>query len=121
MRTPKERRIQSLPQATHYKPSDAPQNNLQCVRLRVDQLEAMRLVDVQGLSQEQAARSMGVSTSTICRMLKEGRRTVTQALVAGIAISIEGGMYRLHDETSSCHRHGHGYGGGHGGGKHHGQ
>ena len=118
MRAPKERTIQTLPEATHYKPVGVPLKRLQSVRLQLDQLEAMRLVDVEGMNQEQAAQSMGVSKPTVCRMLREGRRAVALALVSGAAISIEGGNFRLQNDESPRHGRRHGHGGGRGGPQH---
>ncbi|MBQ7607164.1 MAG: DUF134 domain-containing protein [Desulfovibrionaceae bacterium] len=61
------------------------------VTIRLDMLEAMRLVDALGMSQEEAARSMNISTPTLCRILGQGRRLAAQALTGGNPINIEGG------------------------------
>ena len=52
-------------------------------------MEALRLVDAEGLSQEDAALRMGVSRSTVCRILGEARTQVARALARGWAIRIE--------------------------------
>jgi excisionase family DNA binding protein len=54
-------------------------------------LEAMRLCDVDGLSQEEAGERMGVSRGTVQRLLKRGRAKVVRALVGSQAILIEKG------------------------------
>lgn len=59
--------------------------------LALDELEALRLVDYEALSQEAAGERMGVSRGTIGRLLEKGRRTVTSALLNGRALRIEGG------------------------------
>ena len=64
---------------------------LEEVVLALDELEALRLVDYESLSQEQAGERMGVSRGTIGRLLEKGRRTVADALVHGRALRIEGG------------------------------
>jgi len=52
------------------------------------ELEAMRLVDLEGLSQEEAGTKMGVSRGTIWRLLQEARRKATTALAEGRRIDI---------------------------------
>jgi len=52
------------------------------------ELEAMRLVDLEGLSQEEAGNRMGVSRGTVWRLLQEARRKTTTALSEGRQINI---------------------------------
>jgi predicted DNA-binding protein (UPF0251 family) len=59
--------------------------------LALDELEALRLVDFEALSQEQAGEKMGVSRGTIGRLLEKARRIVVDALLHGKALRIEGG------------------------------
>ena len=69
------------------------------VILTLEELEAIRLVDYEGLNQEEAAAQMGVSRKTLWNDLKSGRRKVAQALVQGWAIRIEGGSYIIRGEA----------------------
>lgn len=64
---------------------------LEEVVLGLDELEALRLVDFEALSQEQAGDKMGVSRGTVGRLLEKGRSTVADALLHGKALRIEGG------------------------------
>jgi len=57
----------------------------------------MRLVDVEGFTQEEAAASMGVSRKTLWTDLKRSRRIVVEALVTGKPIIISGGNYVIRD------------------------
>jgi predicted DNA-binding protein (UPF0251 family) len=59
------------------------------VRLGLDELEAMRLCDLDGLDQEAAGRRMGVSRGTIQRLLASGRASVLRALLDSSALIIE--------------------------------
>lgn len=59
--------------------------------LALDELEALRLVDFEALSHEQAGVKMGVSRGTIGRLLEKGRKIVVDALLHGKALRIEGG------------------------------
>jgi predicted DNA-binding protein (UPF0251 family) len=68
---------------------------LQRVNLTVDELEAIRLADLQGLYQEQAARKMNVSRQTFGRILESSHKKIADALVNGKALSIKGGSIEL--------------------------
>ena len=94
------RRVAQLPQATYYKPSGVPMRMLQQVALTVDELEAIRLADMEGLYQEAAAGRMNVSRQTFGRIVEAARRKVADALVSGKALSIKGGPVEV---ASSAH------------------
>jgi uncharacterized protein len=65
------------------------------VVLTVDEFEALRLADYEGLYQEQAAQRMGVSRQTFGRIVESARRKVAQALVKGMVLRIEGGEIEM--------------------------
>ena len=85
------RRISFLPSVSYFKPAGVALGGLEEVRLTVDELEALRLVDLKGWEQEKAARQMKVSQSTLQRILSQARLKVAEALVKGKAIKIKGG------------------------------
>jgi len=89
------RRVGCLPQATFYKPKGIPLAVLQHTTLMVDELEAIRLADLQGLYQEQAAEKMNVSRQTFGRILESAHKKIADALVNGKALSIQGGSIEL--------------------------
>jgi predicted DNA-binding protein (UPF0251 family) len=64
--------------------------------LTIDELEAVRLADLEGLGQEEAARRMNVSRPTFGRIVAQARRKVAGALVYGKGFAIEGGVVRFH-------------------------
>jgi predicted DNA-binding protein (UPF0251 family) len=70
--------VAGLPAADLYKPAGVPMRRLETVELAVDELEAMRLVDHEGLSHEEAAHYLGVSRQTVGRVVapQSHRRTV---------------------------------------------
>ncbi|HZK48356.1 MAG TPA: DUF134 domain-containing protein [Thermoleophilia bacterium] len=74
-----------------FKPAGVPARELEVVVLTLDGLEALRLLDLEGLRQEEAATELGVSRSTVSRLAAEARRSVAEALVGGKALVIEGG------------------------------
>ena len=113
------RRVGQGPVHTFYKPQGVPLEGLTGVNLPVEGLEAMRLVDAEGLAQDPAAERMGVSRPTFSRILSEARRIVARALCNGWAIHIDGGSYQVIGEDSSpqgsgCRRRHQGRGGGRG-------
>lgn len=89
----KNRMVQSHPVAAYFKPQGVPVRDLKEVTLPVEGLEALRLADLEGLDQESAASRMGVSRPTFSRVLSAARFVVSQALVQGRAIRVEGGDF----------------------------
>jgi predicted DNA-binding protein (UPF0251 family) len=78
--------------------------NLESKILKVEELEAIRLVDLEGLHQEEAAKKMGVSRKTLWRDLESARKKVACALTYGNAIEIQGGNYEVEGKrTFECH------------------
>jgi predicted DNA-binding protein (UPF0251 family) len=68
---------------------------LEEIHLTIDEREALRLADLEGLSHEEAGRHMQVSRATFGRIIERARRTVADALINGKAINIEGGNYAI--------------------------
>lgn len=84
-----------MPQANYFKPRGIPLSVLQHITLTVDELEAIRLTDLEGFYQEQAAEKMNVSRQTLGRILESAHKKIADALVNGKALSIEGGSIEL--------------------------
>ncbi|MCR4426676.1 MAG: DUF134 domain-containing protein [Firmicutes bacterium] len=101
-RPPKFRRVELLPQVTVFKPAGVPLRELVEEVLTVEELEAIRLKDMEGLEQEQCAERMQVSRPTFQRVLVAARQKVARALVEGRAIRVEGGNYRLAVRRFQC-------------------
>ena len=72
-----------------FKPVGIPLRELDQVQLAADELEALHLCDLQGLSQQEAGERMGVSRGTVQRLVSEGRRKVVAAISEGQALVIE--------------------------------
>jgi predicted DNA-binding protein (UPF0251 family) len=75
-----------------FKPLGVPVRQLEQVTLTLDGLEALRLADLEGLYQEEAAERMGISRATFGRVLAAARQAVADALVNGKSVAIEGGV-----------------------------
>lgn len=87
--------VSSMPSVTYFKPAGIPMRVLEEVCLSVDEAEALRLKDLEGLEQEQGAEKMGISRPTFQRILASARKKTTDALLNGKAIRIEGGNFEL--------------------------
>lgn len=101
-RPPKFRRVGFLPDVTYFKPAGIPLRTLQEVVLRVEELEAIRLKDLEDLEQEACAERMQVSRPTFQRILEAARRKVAEALIQGKAIRVEGGHFRVDAGSLYC-------------------
>lgn len=88
-RPPKRRRCRAHEGERIFKPARVPMRGLPVVPLTLSELEAMRLCDVEGLDQQTAGASMGVSRGTVQRLLRGGRAKVTRALLSSHALVIE--------------------------------
>lgn len=84
----KPRRILFEPNITYFKPRAVPLSMLEDVDLEADELEAMRLCDFENLDQVKAAQKMGISQSTLGRILSSARKKIAEALIKGKAIRI---------------------------------
>jgi predicted DNA-binding protein (UPF0251 family) len=69
-----------------FKPTGTPLSELKQISLHRDELEALRLCDCEGMTQEEAGRSMGVSRGTIQRIITVAREKSAQALTEGHAL-----------------------------------
>lgn len=92
--------IERLPATDYYYPKTVTPGGEGVSRVTVEELEALRLVDLLGLTQEEAAFRMGVSRKTFWRDLTSARRKIAEALINGWAIQIIGGDYILRGERS---------------------
>ena len=94
------RRVKGMPAATYFKPRGIPLTELEEVVLGVDEFEAIRLADLQGLYHERAAAAMGISRQTFGRIVEAARKKISEVLVKGKALRIEGGDYEVRSRKS---------------------
>ena len=94
-RKPKCRRVAFIPGVTYFKPAGIPLRFLEEVCISVEEIEAIRLKDLEELEQEEGALQMNVSRPTFQRVLASARRKIADALLNGKAVRIEGGHYEL--------------------------
>jgi len=106
-RPPKCRRVALSPGVTYFKPRGVPLSELEEVILAHDELEALRLADLEGLYQDDAAERMKISRPTFSRIIEKARRVVAEALVGGKALRVEGGNVMVRQRTFHCFACGH--------------
>jgi len=100
-RPPKMRTIRHVPGSMYFKPQGVPLSALSEEVLGLDEIEALRLSDLLGLSLEETGQRMQVSRATAGRILERARRKVATALVTGRALRIKGGPAQMpHDDPS---------------------
>lgn len=103
-RPKKPRFVSGYPTVTAFVPRGMPQTGE--VVLSVEELEALRLSDFEGLDQETAAQIMAISRQTYGRILGQARQTVSDALVTGKALRIAGGHYEMRGNRRRFRRRG---------------
>jgi predicted DNA-binding protein (UPF0251 family) len=89
------RYVRFMPKVDYFKPAGIPVRELEEIDLKVEELESLRLKEIDGMDQESASVKMGVSRITFRRILKSAHRKVSEALIFGKALKIKGGNYLL--------------------------
>ncbi|MFC1685539.1 DUF134 domain-containing protein [Nanoarchaeota archaeon] len=83
------RRVRGEPNSSYFKPAGIRMIDLEETVLSMPEFEAIRLVDLNEIPQEEAGKKMNVSQPTLSRILKSGRKKIAEAIVKGKAIKIE--------------------------------
>lgn len=83
------RRVRGRPHSHYFKPQGVRMIDLEETALSLDEFEAIRLVDLEDTLQEQAAQKMQISQPTLSRILKSGRKKLSEAIIKGKAIRID--------------------------------
>lgn len=90
-----------------FKPAGIPMNQLSMTEVELDELEAMRLCDKEGMNQTEAAGKMEISRGTLQRLLYSGRRKVVDSFINTKAISFQAGPHIQEREAENRRdRHG---------------
>ncbi len=93
------RRVKEMPKVRCFKPQGIAGINLGEIVLSVDEMESLRLADLEGLYQSEAARRMNVSRQTFGRIIDSAHRKVAEAIIHGKSIVIEGGVVMKGEEV----------------------
>jgi len=89
VRPKKPRKINFDPNIVYFKPRAIPLSSLEEIELTLDEIEALRLCDLENFDQKRAAKKMKISQSTLNRILTSARKKVAKALIEGKAIKIK--------------------------------
>lgn len=91
------RRIRCNPDANYFKPRGIPLHMLEEVNLTLDELEAIRLADLEEMYQEDAAKKMNISRQTFGNIINSAHKKIADVLLNSKALNIEGGVIRRVD------------------------
>ena len=99
------RRVGEIPEKTCFRPEGVISSHPEEILLSLDEYESLRLADLEGLYQEQAASRMNVSRQTFGRIVESAHRKVADAIVNGKTLRIAGGPVSVPvDEATRCPR-----------------
>ena len=101
-RNPKERVVSHPPLFTTFKPAGVIGDKLETVVLELDEYEAIRLADYEGLEHEQSAEAMGISRSTFTRLVERARKKMASMLIDGLKLTINGGSIHFKENLYRC-------------------
>ncbi len=96
------RNIKGPPLISAFKPVGTPARCLKSVTISLDEFEAIRLADHEGLEHEEASKLLGISRSVFTRLVEKARQKIADALINGCAIIIEGGDYHFQCDYYRC-------------------
>lgn len=91
----KNRNVCGLPENNRFGPLGMDGNVNEFVVITIDQYETIRLIDLEGLTQEECSDQMHIARTTVQRIYSDARKIIAESLVEGKALKIEGGDYQL--------------------------
>lgn len=104
------RKVCSLPERNRFGPLGLHEDESNRIKMTVDEYETIRLIDLEGFTQEECAEQMNVARTTVQGIYVSARKKLAESLVNGKVLLIEGGEYRLCEGRGNgcgrgCHRH----------------
>lgn len=98
------RNVCCLPQSNLYGPLNGLKLNNEIITMSVDEYETIRLIDLEGMIQEECAEQMNVARTTVQKIYNDARKKLADSLISGKILKIEGGDYKLCDENETEYR-----------------
>jgi len=104
------RKVCCLPDNSRFGPLDCSTNATIAINMTVDEYETIRLIDLEGFTQEECAKQMNIARTTVQGIYEDARKKLAESLVNGKVLWIGGGEYRLCDGSgkdcggSGCRR-----------------
>lgn len=93
------RKVCCLPECSRFGPLDSIADEEQYVTMTVDEYETIRLIDLEGLTQEECSNQMNVARTTVQSIYNDARKKLAESVVNGKVLKIEGGDYQLCDRN----------------------
>lgn len=97
----KRRRICAMPKYADFGPLDL-QDTASAIAMTVDEFEAIRLIDLEGLNQEECAARMDVARTTAQAIYLSARKKLAECLIGGRRLRVGGGQYELCQGGAPC-------------------
>ena len=102
-RPKKWRKVCCLPESDRFGPLNLSINGEHFVTMTIDEYETIRLIDLEGFTQEECANHMHIARTTVQGIYNDARKKIAESLVNGKILRIEGGDYKLCDgDKKSC-------------------
>lgn len=102
------RRVFGIPNHNVFGHLNSPANPCDIIYMKIEEYESIRLIDLEGLTQEECAEKMGVARTTVQRIYQEARQKIAQSIINGVVLRIEGGDYQISKDEQKfdgCRRH----------------
>lgn len=93
------RNVCCLPESNLFGPLNAINSHGGIISMTVEEYETIRLIDLEGFTQEESADKMNVARTTVQKIYGDARKKVAESLVNGSILKIEGGDYKLCEAT----------------------
>jgi predicted DNA-binding protein (UPF0251 family) len=101
-RPEKDRKVYEPPAFKCFKPAGVRKGMLETVILTLDEYEALRLADYHGLEHSEAAEKMSISRPTFTRLVSRARKKLSDMLINGKVLQIEGGAVHFAQNKIKC-------------------
>lgn len=91
------RKVCCLPESNRFGPLNTSIHREHFVTMTIDEYETIRLIDLEGFTQEECASKMNIARTTVQGIYNDARKKLAESLVNGKVLRIEGGDYKLCD------------------------
>jgi predicted DNA-binding protein (UPF0251 family) len=98
----RKRRIHQPPNFKNFKPSGIPRNILKTLYLTIDEYEAVRLADYEGMEHLEASEKMNISRPTFTRLIEKARHKIARTIIDGMELVVEGGNVEFLNTLRRC-------------------
>jgi len=93
------RKVCCMPESNLYGPIGGLNKENEIITMAIEEYETLRLIDLEGLTQEECAEKMQVARTTVQNIYNDARTKIAESLVNGKMLQIEGGDYKLYSEN----------------------